>query len=104
LAQAAAIYFGQGSGVTGRTLASQARRGHLAIFKIAGKSFTTIAAIRTMVENSSVHHQHPAPSISASVNAVEASAAVARAETAMHELSAVMIRERKSPRSARGRS
>lgn len=45
---AARLAYPPGSGVTAATLRTQARKGHLAIERIAGKDFTTLRAIREM--------------------------------------------------------
>src|SRR5262249_14444724 len=54
---AAERYFGADSGISGKSLRRLARKGKLRTFRIANKTFTTLAAIAEMVEGAS----EPAP-------------------------------------------
>jgi len=80
---AAREFFGQDSGVTGRTLASLSRRGKLRTYKIARRLFTTRADLDAMVDASpGATSRPPSPSIrrdeTPPVGASVAMAAIAR--------------------------
>jgi hypothetical protein len=87
---AALLYFGPDSGITGRSLASLARRGKLGTYRIGNRLFTTLADIDLMVRNSAVERAlptklEPAPDL-APPAAAAATDAVARAEMAIERL------------------
>jgi hypothetical protein len=92
LEAAAVRYFGPHSGITGRSLASLARRGKLGTYRIGNRLFTTLADIDLMVSNSAVQRAlptqfPPAPNLEPPTSA-GARDAVARAEMAIEQLRA----------------
>jgi len=75
---AAREYFGEDSGVTRKSLQRLARQGKLRTFRVANKSFTTLAAVAEMV-NSASERAPPDPHIAkptlpSTVSAVERAA------------------------------
>jgi len=93
LATAAKLAFPDGS-ITAKSLRGEAKRGRLRITRIAGKDFTTLAAIKRMIEECHVPQSRPASTFanapaanpSTSSSTVDARSALAAAQNAREKL------------------